>query len=84
MSRRPSKQMPPAPVAALSKLAEFLKGIGLEEHVQAFESEQVDWDLLLVMAQDEDSLRSTLKELGVTRLGNRERIITSLRQYRPS
>lgn len=67
--------------SATDQLASFLIGIGLEEYLTAFRTEQVDWTLLLDMAKNEDSLRSTLKELGVDKLGNRERIITALRRF---
>jgi len=68
------------PKSAKYKLVEFLQGLELLEYIDLFNTEQIDWDLLKDMADNEDSLRATLKELGIARLGHREKIITAIRK----
>jgi len=59
----------------------FLKKLSLAEHIPLFKSEQIDFNLLVEMSSDELALRETLKELGVSKIGPREKIITELRKH---
>ncbi|GBG28540.1 Ras-related protein Rab-13, partial [Hondaea fermentalgiana] len=64
------------------ELSQFLAGLGLSEYLAAFRAEQVDMELLEEMAADEPSLRDTLRELGIAKLGPREKIVTAMRKRR--
>mmetsp|Transcript_17287 Transcript_17287/g.31748 ORF Transcript_17287/g.31748 Transcript_17287/m.31748 type:complete len:441 (+) Transcript_17287:342-1664(+) len=70
------------PVGAQERvdLESFLTSISLGQHLERFQSEQVDWALLKEMAKDEECLREMLKELGIS-IGHREKIIINLRTY---
>lgn len=63
-------------------LAQLLEELHLSEYLPAFRAEQVDLDLLEEMSEDEPSLRDTLRELGIAKLGPREKIVTAMRKRR--
>jgi len=62
----------------LETLEVFLGGLGLSEYSDVFQREAVDMNLLLQLGKNEKSLRSTLQELGVSLIGHRELIVTSI------
>ena len=63
---------------------EFLADVQLPQYAQAFQDEDMtDMGLLVGLAANSDraALRSTLKELGVTKLGHFEKIVQRLAPY---
>lgn len=62
-------------VAENESVQDLLRGLGLAEYYPAFEAEAMtDLALLADMAGDPRGLRDSLKEIGVLKMGHRERI----------
>ena len=72
---------PQAPAGAPGTVEGLLASLGLGELASIFEEEALTLDILVDMVRDEKSLRDSLKEIGVARLGHREKIIRALRPY---
>jgi trans-2-enoyl-CoA reductase len=73
----PAPPSAPPPVTA-SSVAELLAGLGLGQYEAAFEAEELDLETLRAAALRPDELRETLKELGLKKLGHREKIMAAL------
>src|ERR1700730_10249037 len=55
-------------------LAEWLKGLGLGEHATTFVENDIDFDILHHLTD------ADLKELGISSLGNRRRLLAAIAQ----
>lgn len=70
-----------------ASLREFLEAIGLqsEGYLESFIDQALTLDLLKDMAiHDEQELRTNLKEIGVSKVGHREKIVLGLRKQMKS
>ena len=64
-----------------ASLADLLERAALSDHLVLFEEEEMtDVGVLLRMLARPEQLRAALKELGVSKMGNRERIIAALKE----
>ena len=59
-------------------IAAWLRDLGLERYIQAFEANDVDAAVLRTLSADD------LKELGVTSLGHRKKLLDGDRRSRPA
>jgi len=53
-------------------IADWLRGLGLEKYVPAFDENAINWDVLSGLATDD------LKEIGVAALGDRRRLLAAI------
>ena len=53
-------------------IADWLRGLGLEKYAPAFDENAINWDVLSELTTDD------LKEIGVTALGDRRRLLARL------
>jgi hypothetical protein len=69
----------PAKPRTHSSLAQLLASIGMGEYAAAFEREELSLDLLRVMARNETEFRRSLQELGISKMGHREKILLAVK-----
>ena len=63
----------------ITSVSALLSSLGLAQYADAFHEEEFTLEVLRESAQRPDELRATLKELGMKKLGHREKLITALR-----
>ena len=54
------------------EIADWLRGLGLEKYVPAFDENAINWDVLSGLTTDD------LKEIGVSALGDRRRLLAAI------
>jgi hypothetical protein len=70
--------LPPFPFHSVAAL---LTHLGMPQYIATFEREELSLSLLLSMAENERVLKANLKDVGVAKLGQREKIAMMLRPY---
>ena len=63
----------------IASVSALLSSLELTQYVDTFVEEEFTLEVLRESAQRPDELRATLKELGMKKLGHREKLITALR-----
>ena len=56
-----------------TQIAEFLSGLGLSQHIEAFVANDLDMDLLPTL------MEADLRELGIDKLGHRKRLLAAIK-----
>ena len=62
-----------------ASLRELLQSLGLEAYVSTFEREELTLELLRVMSRDEAEFRHSLQQLGISKMGHREKILLAVK-----
>src|SRR5262249_21782397 len=65
--------------SAAPTLRGLLAGIGMESYYPIFEREELTLELLRTMAKDEAEFRRNLVELGINKMGAREKILLAVK-----
>ena len=62
-----------------SSLRALLQSLGMDVYIPFFEQEELTLDLLRVMARDEAEFRHSLQQLGISKMGHREKILLAVK-----
>ena len=64
---------------SIHDIRSLLASINLEGYADFFDAEELNLDLLKVMAKNESEFRNSLEMLGVNKMGHRERILVAVK-----